>query len=151
MNENCKYCKTSKTCLENADYGSIYCQLHKKIPKVIGKTYDELQLENEQLKKQLEYIRSGEYYNQLRFERDMLQNIVDNGEVPKEDKEFIDCTHRNTELLEEKQELIDYLKEKIKEYEEKCNNTCVFLEQDRCETRINTYKEILSKIEKSDK
>ena len=49
---------------------------------------------------------------------------------------------------EEKQELTDYLKEKIKEYEEKCNNTCVFLEQDRCETRINTYKEILSKIEK---
>ena len=52
---------------------------------------------------------------------------------------------------EEKQELIDYLKEKIKEYEEKYNNTCVFLEQDRFETRINTYKEILSKIEKSDK
>ena len=54
MNENCKYCKTSKTCLENADYGSIYCQLHKKIPKVIGKTYDELQQENQQLKEQLQ-------------------------------------------------------------------------------------------------
>ena len=54
MNENCKYCKISKTCLENADYGSIYCQLHKRIPKVIGKTYDELQLENEQLKLRLE-------------------------------------------------------------------------------------------------
>ena len=52
---------------------------------------------------------------------------------------------------EKKQELIDYLKEEIKEYEEKYNNTCVFLEQDRFETRINTYREILSKIEKSDK
>ena len=51
-------------------------------------------------------------------------------------------------LCEKEQELITYLKEEIKEYEEKCNNTCVFLEQDRCETRINTYKEILSKIEK---
>ena len=51
---------------------------------------------------------------------------------------------------EEKQELIDYLKEKIKEYEEKYNNTCIFLEQDRCENRINTYREILSKIETSD-
>ena len=55
------------------------------------------------------------------------------------------------QLCEKEQELITYLKEEIKEYEEKCNNTCVFLEQDRCETRINTYKEILSKIEKSDK
>ena len=54
-------------------------------------------------------------------------------------------------LEQEKQELIYYLKEKIKEYEEKYNNTCVFLEQDRCETCINTYQEILSKIEKSDK
>lgn len=66
---------------------------------------NEKEKENQQLKKQLEYIRSGEYYNQLRFERDMLQNIVDNGEVSKEDKEFIDMTHRNTELLEENEQL----------------------------------------------
>lgn len=66
---------------------------------------NEKEKENQQLKKQLEYIRSGEYYNQLRFERDMLQNIVDSGEVSKEDKEFIDMTHRNTELLEENEQL----------------------------------------------
>lgn len=56
MNENCKYCKTSKTCLENADYNSIYCQLHKRIPKIIGKTYDELQEENKQLKENQEEL-----------------------------------------------------------------------------------------------
>lgn len=56
MNENCKYCKTSKTCLENADYNSIYCQMHKRIPKVIGKTYEELQQENKQLKEQLKKL-----------------------------------------------------------------------------------------------
>ena len=56
--------------------------------------------ENQELQKQLEYLRSGEYYNQLRFERDMLQYVADNGKVSKEDKEFIDMTHRNTELLE---------------------------------------------------
>lgn len=50
MNENCKYCKTAKTCLENAEYNSIYCHLHKRIPKVIDKTYDELEQENQQLK-----------------------------------------------------------------------------------------------------
>ena len=58
------------------------------------------QEEIRQLKKQLEYLRSGEYYNQLRFERDMLQYVADNGKVSQEDKEFIDMTHRNTELLE---------------------------------------------------
>ena len=54
MSEECKYCKTSQTCLEMADYGSIYCQLHKRIPKVIDKTYEELQQENQKLKEQLE-------------------------------------------------------------------------------------------------
>lgn len=73
-----------------------------------------LDKENRELKKQLEYLRSGEYYNQLRFERDMLQNVVDNGEVSKEDKEFIDMTQRNTELLEENQKLKKLLEEKNK-------------------------------------
>ena len=78
--------------------------------------------ENKQLRSQLEYIRSGEYYNQLRFERDMLQDLADKGEISKEDKEFINCTHRNTELLEENKQLkerideaIDYLEHIINE------------------------------------
>ena len=79
--------------------------------------YNELYKENKQLKKQLEYLRSGEYYNQLRFERDMLQNVVDNGEVSKEDKEFIDMTHRNTELLEENQKLKKQLEDTNEELE----------------------------------
>ena len=72
---------------------------------------EDLRKENQKLKKQLNYLRSGEYYNQLRFERDMLQNVIDNGEVSKEDKEFIDMTHRNTELLEENEELKKQLEE----------------------------------------
>lgn len=75
-----------------------------------------LEKENQELKKQLEYLKSGEYLNQLKFERDILQNIVDNGEVSKEDKEFIDMTHRNTELLKENQELKKHL-----EVPETCN------------------------------
>ena len=61
--------------------------------------------ETKELQSQLKYLRSGEHLNQLRFERDMLQHIVDYNEVSKEDKEFIDMTHRNTELLEENQQL----------------------------------------------
>ena len=65
----------------------------------------EKERENQELKEQLDYLRSGEYLNQLRFERDMLQHVVDNSKVSKVDKEFIDMAHRNTELLEENQEL----------------------------------------------
>lgn len=70
--------------------------------------------ENNQLKEQLDCLRSGEYLNQLRFERDILQHVVDNNEVSKEDKEFIDMTHRNTELLEENQKLKKQLEDHIK-------------------------------------
>ena len=67
-----------------------------------------------ELEKQLEYLRSGEYLNQLRFERDMLQDLVDKKEISKEDKEFIDMTRRNTELLEQQKEFISYLEDEIK-------------------------------------
>ena len=66
-----------------------------------------VQQENADLKKQLKYLRSGEYYNQLRFENEMLQQVVDTNGVPSEVYDYIDCTHRNTELLEENQKLKD--------------------------------------------
>ena len=75
------------------------------------KDIEELIEENKELKKQIDYLRSGEYINQLKFEVNMLQNVVDNMEVSKVDKEFIDMTHRNTELLEENQELKKQLEE----------------------------------------
>ena len=109
----------------------------------IIKDYEKLQQENQSLKKQLEYLRIGEYYNQLRFENKMLQDIVDNGEVSKEDREFIDCTHRNTELLEQQEEFINYMMntiENIIQDETDDEEIKGYLIQ-----RGNTFKEILSK------
>lgn len=91
----------SKTINEQIDTFNYYKNRYANYELEILK----LQQENQKLKKQLDYLRSGEYYNQLRFERDMLEHVVDNAEVSKEDREFIDMTHRNTELLEENQEL----------------------------------------------
>ena len=74
--------------------------------------------ENKDLKRQLKLLRNGEYFNQLKFERDLLRYLVDHGEVSKEDKKFIDMTHRNTQLLEENQkykEVTDKLKNIINE------------------------------------
>lgn len=71
----------------------------------------EKERENQELKEQLDYLRSGEYLNQLRFERDMLQHVVDTNGVPSEVYDYLECTHRNTELLEENQELKEQLEE----------------------------------------
>ena len=80
---------------------------------VMQKQIDELEKENESLKKQLDYLRSGEYYNQLRFENEMLQQVVDTNGVPSEVYDYVDCTHRNTELLEQQQEFIKYLEDML--------------------------------------
>ena len=86
---------------------------HKKAHDLLKEEFvKDLLKENELLTRQLSYIRSGEYLNQLKFERNMLEDVVSKGEVSEIDKAFIDMTHRNTELLEENQKLkerIDYL------------------------------------------
>lgn len=88
--------------------------------KGLEKENEMLKEENKVIKKQLNYLRSGEYYNQLKFERNMLQDIVDNGVVSQEDREYIDCTRRNTELLEENNQLkskLQQLKEELEKNE----------------------------------
>lgn len=91
------------------DYKSYY--VDTAIEQILADTYIEycayvnLAHRYSELNKQVDYIRSGEYLNQLKFERNMLEEIVEHGELSKEDKEFIDMTHRNTELLEENEKL----------------------------------------------
>ena len=96
-----------------------------------------------ELEKQLEYLRSGEYLNQLRFERDMLQDLVDKKEISKEDKEFIDMTRRNTELLEQQKEFIEYMNKTIEELE--CDDYDDEEMKGYLIQRIDTFKETLSK------
>ena len=52
------------------------------------------------------------------------------------------------DLCEEKQELIDYLKEKKKKYTELYNKSCDIIDFDRYESLNILCEEILSKIEK---
>ena len=96
--------------MNKEDYSKYYIQGsdHYLIPK------DEfvcLLKEIKELQSQLSYLRSGEYYNQLRFENEMLQNVVDTNGIPSEVYDYIECTHRNTELLEENQQLKNELEQ----------------------------------------
>lgn len=95
--------------------------------------------ENEELKKKLNYLRSGEYYNQLRFERDMLKDVVNNFEISKitkENKAFINLTHNITEVLERNIILKNQQEEFINWLEKHCFNEESF-------EILEKYKEII--------
>ena len=112
----------------------------------VGKEqYNDLVEEKENLQEQLDYLRGGEYLNQLRFERDMLQHVVDTNGVPSEVYDYLDCTHRNTELLEESQEL----KKKLGELQTLYNNMFkCHCNRVQVETLLSQQKEFIEWLER---
>ena len=64
---------------------------------------------------------------------------------------IMDIANQRDRLLEEKQELINHLKEKKEEYIKLYNVSCDVIDFDRYECLKILCEEILSKIEKSDK
>ena len=137
---------------------SVVQQLPKEDVEIVQNYVDMLENEIENLSEQVDYLRSGEYLNQLRFERDMLQHVVDTNGVPSEVYDYLDCTHRNTELLEESQKLKKQLsnsrqiKNQQKEFIEWLESNLEALEMcDReliltnNKKEIKAYKEVLSK------
>lgn len=122
----------------------LYNQIYEKTKDCGRNQFIKLLMQKEievkELNRQLKYLRSGEYFNQLRFERNMLQDVVDNMEVAPEDKAFIDCTHRNTELLAQQKEFIEWLEQNIE------NETHCYLSADKNNrVRYDIFSEILSK------
>lgn len=61
---------------------------------------------------------------------------------------IMEIANERDRLLEGKQQLIDYLKEKKKEYTELYNKSCDIIDFDRYESLNILCEEILSKIEK---
>lgn len=53
MNEKCKYCNYVSKCSQFCEYNSVICKLHSSFPKIVDKSYEELEKENQQLKSQL--------------------------------------------------------------------------------------------------
>lgn len=50
MNEKCKYCDYVSKCSRICEYNSILCKIQRSFPKVVDKSYEQLQQENKQLK-----------------------------------------------------------------------------------------------------
>lgn len=83
----------------------------------------------------------------LRYDqRVLIKRLLDN--LDNADECIFKLHKENKQLKEEKQELIDYLKEQIKEQEYKLTTLNYSLDIVHTRSRIITYKGILSKIEK---
>ena len=56
MNDKCKYCDYVSKCSRICEYNSYLCKVHRSFPKVVDKSYEQLQQENEQLKEDIKNI-----------------------------------------------------------------------------------------------
>lgn len=50
MSEKCKYCDYVSKCSRFCEYNSIMCLMHRSFPKIVDKTYKELEKENRKYK-----------------------------------------------------------------------------------------------------
>ena len=56
MNEKCKYCNYVSKCSRRCEYDSVICKLQRSFPKVVDKSYEQLQQENKQLKEVIDKL-----------------------------------------------------------------------------------------------
>ena len=56
MNDKCKYCDYVSKCSRICEYNSYLCKVHRSFPKVVDKSYEQLQQENKQLKEDIKNI-----------------------------------------------------------------------------------------------
>ena len=57
MSEKCKYCDYVSKCSRFCEYNSIMCLMHRSFPKIVDKTYEKLEKENQELKEQFESMK----------------------------------------------------------------------------------------------
>ena len=46
MNDKCKYCDYVSKCSRICEYNRYLCKVHRSFPKVVDKSYEQLQQEN---------------------------------------------------------------------------------------------------------
>ena len=122
MNEMCKYCETSGTCLEIAEYNSFYCRLHRRIPIVIEKTYEELEKENQHLKEEFDRMFAIYHSRKLIKKFDDEYDEEDKMKNPNRDyacvcpdaEEVYKRYYKLKEQLKQKEDIINKAKEYIK-------------------------------------
>ena len=99
MSEKCKYCDYVSKCSRFCEYNSVMCLMHRSFPKIVDKTYEKLEKENEELKKQL---------HEASIE---IQSLIE------EDMSCPSNCSKIRRLKEQQKEFIEWLEECIETYE----------------------------------
>ena len=64
MNDKCKYCDYVSKCSRIFEYNSYLCKVHRSFPKVVDKSYEQLQQENKQLKDLIDTILNFSFFKE---------------------------------------------------------------------------------------
>lgn len=134
MSEKCKYCDYVSKCSRFCEYNSIMCLIHRSFPKIVDKTYEELEKQNQELKQLIKENtvlvedENGNYQelniNPLKIQQEN-QELKEQLEVGKEqyndlveEKENLQEQLSNSHQIKAQQkEFIEWLEAKIKNYE----------------------------------
>ena len=144
MSEKCKYCDYVSKCSRFCEYNSIMCLMHRSFPKIVDKTYEELEKENQELKKQLH---EASLQIQSLIEEDMScpSNCSKLRKLRNQQKEFI-------EWLENKLNMCDGFLDTIKSDLEEISyagrvsgKTYIATQIMKNEIAMKCYEEVLSK------
>lgn len=79
MNDKCKYCDYVSKCSRICEYNSILCRAQRSFPKVVDKSYEQLQQENQQLKDNWNELRKWIVYNKHNENTEQHYLVVDYG------------------------------------------------------------------------
>lgn len=79
MNDKCKYCDYVSKCSRICEYNSILCRAQRSFPKVVDKSYEQLQQENKQLKDNWNELRKWIVYNKHNENTEQHYLVVDYG------------------------------------------------------------------------
>lgn len=90
MNEKCKYCDYVLKCSRFCEYNSIMCLIHRSFPKIVDKTYEELEKENKKYKEVFSDI--TKFINEYRKHRNAFKW---------NEQDYIDVIDKIDDLLKE--------------------------------------------------
>lgn len=97
MNDKCKYCDYVSECSRKCEYDSILCKVQRSFPKVVDKSYEQLQQENTQLKNKINM--AIEYY-----EANQQECVIGRNKDEKLIKEYYlpaQCSKKMLDILKE--------------------------------------------------
>lgn len=133
MNDKCRYCDYVSKCSRQCEYDSILCKINRSFPKIVNKSYQELEEENEDLKKQLEeankklylctpeipqnvhgkYVSYVDLVNDVYESKKQLEDMTLCRDIASGHRE--EAQDREVILLNQQKEFIKYLEDEIEQ------------------------------------